>query len=430
MEAAPAPDAPAIPRSIFRAARPTSATRVARAAVPAKWLALTHTRRLRRRLQGTAVVCVTGSVGKTTTKHVLAAFLGASGAVATHRSGSNRARGLISTVRRARGAAYLVQEIGATGPGSLDELLWTLEPQVAVVTAVATDHYSAFRRSVDAIAHEKAKAVAAVPENGAAVLNADDPRVLEMARHCRGRVVTFGVAEDADVRISDLRGGYPAGIAFHADTTAGSFDVETRLLVRHQAAAAAAALATGVVLGCDVEAGLAAIAAVEPAGHRLSVLDVPGGPTFILDDRKASHATLAPAFAALGNAATPGRKVVILGQISDAKRDSRRAYRDAAREAREVADLVVLVGRWAHHGLKARASDDDRSVLACATVREAAELLRGELRADDLVLTKGSHDYDHLTRVALQYARPVACWTEDCRRRRDCGGCRLLERAR
>ena len=65
----------------------------------------------------------------------------------------------------------------------------------------------------DAIAHEKAKAVAAVPENGAAVLNADDPRVLEMARHCRGRVVTFGVAEDADVRISDLRGGYPAGRA-------------------------------------------------------------------------------------------------------------------------------------------------------------------------------------------------------------------------
>ena len=430
MDGPPAAAPPEIPRSILRAARPASATRVGRAAVPVKWVALTHARRRRRRLHGTTVICVTGSVGKTTTKHLLAAFLAGSGSVATHRAGSNRARGLLSSVHRAKGADYLVQEIGTTGPGTLDELLWTLEPQVAIVTAVATDHYSAFGRSVDNIAHEKAKAVAALPSEGVAVLNADDPRVLEMARLCRGRVVTFGESADADVRITAIHGGYPGGIAFRADTPVGAFDVATRLLGRHQAAAAAAALATGLALDCDLEAGLAAIATVEPQAHRLSVLDVPGGPTFILDDRKASFATLAPAFATLREADTAGRRLVVVGQVSDARRDSRRLYRDVAREAREVADLVVLVGQWAHHGLRARASEDDRSILACPSVREAAELLRGELREGDLVLTKGSHDFDHLTRVALQFVRPVGCWTDACRRRTDCQNCRLVERRR
>jgi hypothetical protein len=61
-------------------------------------------------------------------------------------------------------------------------------------------------------------------------------------------------------------------------------------------------------------------------------------------------------------------------------------------------------------------------------MREAAELLRAELREGDLVLTKGSRDHDHLSRLAFQFTRPVACWTESCRRRRDCERCRLLER--
>ena len=279
MDGAPAAAPPEIPRSILRAARPASATRVGRAAVPVKWVALTHARRRQ-------------APARRDDRHLRHRQRRqddrrASPRRLPRRLGQRRdpPRGLQSrpraplSVRRAKGADFLVQEIGTTGPGTLDELLWTLEPQVAIVTAVATDHYSAFGRSVDNIAHEKAKAVAALPPDGVAVLSADDPRVLDMARHCNGRVLTFGESADADVRITDIHGGYPGGIAFRANTPVGPFDVATRLLGRHQAAAAAAALATGLALDCDLDAGLAAIAAVEPQAHRLSVIDVPGGPT-------------------------------------------------------------------------------------------------------------------------------------------------------
>lgn len=243
------------------------------------------------------VVAVAGSVGKTTTCLLTSHALGAHGVAATHRLGSNRAKSVTATVRAAPDADYLVQEVGTAGPDSLDELLWTLEPDVAIVTAVASDHFGAFH-SLESVQREKAKAVAALSGDGIAILNADDDRVVEMARFCRGRVVAFGSAPGADVRVSDIRGGFADGVAFRAHTDVGELDVATRLLGSHQVAAASAALACALALGCPPGPAIAAIAAADPAAHRLSLLTAPGMPTFLLDDRKASVATVAPAFSA------------------------------------------------------------------------------------------------------------------------------------
>jgi UDP-N-acetylmuramoyl-tripeptide--D-alanyl-D-alanine ligase len=392
--------------------------------VPAKWIALPYTRARRRRLAGATVACVTGSVGKTTTAHLLEAVLGCP---ANPRPGSNRARAIVRGVRAASVSGFVVQEIGAAGPGTLDELLWALEPDVAVVTAVASDHLGAFR-TLEAVEREKAKAVAAVPPGGLAVLNADDPRVLAMRGLCRGRVVTFGESDDADVRIEGIRGGYPEGISFTAVTRDGAFDVRTQLLGRHLAGCAAAAFVCALVLGLDPSRALAALAETAPVPHRLSLLPTSDGPTFLLDDRKASITTVAPGFAALEHATHAGRKVVVLGDVSDTRGSKRKLYRDTASDAREVASLVVVVGRWAHHALRARRAEDDRSIVAFESVPEAADFLRAELRPDDLVLVKGSHVYEHLSRVALQFTRPVRCRRVDCRRRLPCESCSLLER--
>lgn len=424
------PDAPAgwerpvIPRSVFRVVRPLSSSVVGRTAVPVKWGALPYARFRRRRLDRTRVVCVTGSIGKTTTTHMLQAALASP---PTSRAGSNRAKATVRSIRASSGRDFLVEEIGANGPGSLDELLWTLEPDVSVVTAVASDHFGAFR-SLDAVAHEKAKAVACLPPNGLAVLNADDPRVLAMRAFCRGRVVTFGESAAADVRISDVHGSYPDGIAFRAETPVGTFDVPTRLVGRHLAGCAAAALACAIALGRDPSDALAAIASAPPVPHRLSILEIAGGPTFLLDDRKASIATIAPAFAALDEAEHVGRKVVVHGEVSDTNTDKRRLYRRLAVDASKVADLVVLVGRWAHHGLRAQRDAPDTSFVALPSVPVAADYLRSQLRAGDLVLVKGSHVYEHLARVALQFDRTVLCRRESCRRHMDCENCALLDR--
>lgn len=95
--------------------------------------------------------------------------------------------------------------VADSGPRSLDELLWALEPRVAVVTAIRSDHGPAFGGRLDEAAREKAKAVAVLPGTGLAVLNADDQRGLAMESLARCRVVLAGRAEDADVRILDAR---------------------------------------------------------------------------------------------------------------------------------------------------------------------------------------------------------------------------------
>ena len=165
--------------------------------------------RHRRSVAGVTFVAVTGSAGKTTTKELVAAVLG-SRHLGTKSPGThNSAHWVSHTVLGARrGDGFCVQELGATGPGSLDDAIALVRPRVAVITNVGGDHRSAFR-TLEATATEKAKVVHAVPRAGLAVLNADDPRVLAMADSCRGRVLTYGLRPDAIVRAESVRSSWP-----------------------------------------------------------------------------------------------------------------------------------------------------------------------------------------------------------------------------
>jgi len=128
-------------------------------------------------------IAVTGSAGKTTTKDLIAAVLSSRHRGSKSPGTHNSAHWVSHTVLGARrGDGFCVHELGATGPGSLDDAIALVRPRIAVVTNVGGDHRSAFR-TLDATAAEKAKVVHAVPRAGFAVLNADDPRVLAgMAR--------------------------------------------------------------------------------------------------------------------------------------------------------------------------------------------------------------------------------------------------------
>src|SRR3546814_14839546 len=105
---------------------------------------------------------------------------------------------------------FCVVELGADKPGSLDRSLATVKPRIGVVTSVGTDHLTAFH-SIEAIAAEQAKVIACLPENGTAVLNADDPRVMAMADRFAGNVITFGQAANAALRPGNSPSAWPAG---------------------------------------------------------------------------------------------------------------------------------------------------------------------------------------------------------------------------
>ena len=154
---------------------------------------------------GLRVIAVTGSVGKTTTKDLLAQLLATAGPTVAPIRSFNNEIGLPLTVLRAdESTRYLVLEMGASGAGHLKYLTSIAPPDVAVVLVVGSAHLGEFG-SIDAVARAKAEIVEGLVADGIAVLNADDPRVLAMAALAPSAILTFGGSDRADVRARDVR---------------------------------------------------------------------------------------------------------------------------------------------------------------------------------------------------------------------------------
>ncbi|HEX6204139.1 MAG TPA: Mur ligase family protein [Thermoanaerobaculia bacterium] len=375
----------------------------------------------RRRLRDTLVVAITGSAGKTTTKNLVRAVLAETGPGTASPGSRNRAKGLVQVLARTRRHhRFSVHEVAACGPGTLDELLWTLEPEVGVVTTVGREHYTAFR-GLDAVAREKAKVVQALPPDGLAVLDADQPLVRAMAGETAARVLLVGRSPDADLRAEAVRAGWPEPLAFEARWDGQRVAVATRLFGEHWLPAVLSALAVGVgAAGLTLAEAAAALARSEPERHRLSEARLPGGVTFLEDDWKAPTWSLDSAFEVL-RTARARRRILVLGRLSDDPKNARQLYRRVVRRALEAADVVVAVGRSSDY-LEARA---DGRLHAFATAAECHRFLAGFLAAGDLVLVKSGAGHEHLERLVLARQEGMACWRHACGRRLWCHDCRL-----
>jgi len=375
----------------------------------------------RRRLDGALFVGITGSTGKTTAKELTYAVLACSGrGVAT---GQNLTSRVSLTVLRMRGRdGFCVAEVATAQPGDVRRIAGVVRPQIAAVTRIGSDHRTSFR-TLEATAAEKQALVEALPPNGVAVLNADDPLVRAMAGAAPGRVVWFGESEDADLRAEDVAGSWPEPLRFTLVAAGERVSVATQLHGRHWLHAVLVALAVGEIAGVPRAEAVAAVATVAPRRGRMEPLPVEGV-TFMGDDYKGSQDSLEPALAWLGDARAR-RKLAVVGTLSDLTGSSSAAYARAARRAVAVADEVLFVGPKAVHAEKA-ARAGGAPLRLFPGIEEAAAYLRETLQPGDLVLLKGTNRVDHLRRVALAYGEEIACWRERCGRFEFCETCALL----
>lgn len=421
-------------------------------------------------LRDVVAVAVTGSCGKTTTTDLIAAVLSSrfhgSRSDGTWNCGLGVAGSLLAA---GPGDDFFVQELGAWGPGTLDDGIELVRPDVTVVTNLRNDHYSSFRGPRGAQA-EKGKLVAALGPGGTAVLNGDDPLVRELAGRTPARVLCFGRSSHADLRAWDVSARWPERLTFSAGFGGQTRRVQTRLPGEHLLGSALAALAVGSVFGLTLDEAASALEQAEPSPRRMSPVTLPDGVTFVRDDLKAPADSIPEVLAFMAEAEA-GRKIGVLGRISDFPGRSRRCYTRIAWEAMAVLDLVVFVGRRAAElwgECRSTAAADQQALrerLSCAPaatdhraprdpvslappaavpdprgparapgrmlvferVREASDFLAGFLRRDDLVLLKGSGQADHLERVLLSRRHAVNCWLPSCGKKEPCDACSLLK---
>jgi UDP-N-acetylmuramoyl-tripeptide--D-alanyl-D-alanine ligase len=359
------------------------------------------------RLDGVTLLALTGSQGKTGTKDLLAAVLATAGTTVATSGNFNNEIGVPLTVLRAdAGTRYLIVEMGARGIGHIGYLCRIAPPSVAGVLNVGIAHLGEFG-SRDGIARAKGEIVEALPDDGVAFLNADDPRVAAMADRTTARVLTFGAGPDADVRVEDLvldDLGRSRFTLVHRDQRE---EVALHGLGAHQAMNAAAAAAAALGAGLALDDIATALSNSRAASHwRMELTERPDGVRVINDAYNANPDSMRAALETLAGIGrrTGARTLAVLGEMRELGDGAADEHRAIGRLVRELGiDELVVVGPEAAgivEGAARREGDPEwGSPLHAGDVHEAAAWLRKTVRAPDVVLIKASRGAE-LERVA------------------------------
>lgn len=336
------------------------------------------------------VVGITGSIGKSSTKEVIAAVAGAAFDVTKSVGSYNNEVGLpLSVLELNPDTEVAIWEMGgAYRMGEISELAEIARPDIGVVTNVTHSHLSRMG-SLDAIAATKVELVEALPEHGAALLNADDERVRGMAARASCRVVTYGLSPEADLRAEDVVGLGQEGIRFTLVRAGETDRVTIPLLGRHSVYLALAGIGVGFELGMDLPAILRGF---EAPDVQLRLILTPGlnGAT-ILDDHYNANPASSNAALTLLEDLDAGRRLAVLGDMLEMGEFEERAHRIVGRRAAEVVDGLLTVGpraRYIHDEF--RQLRPERLAEHFDTKEQLVARLREVMRAGDLILVKGS----------------------------------------
>ena len=338
------------------------------------------------------VVGVTGSVGKTTTKEMIAAVAAANGHVLKSAGNFNNEIGVPLTLfELSRKHKTAVIEMAMRGPGQIDYLARIARPSIGVITNIHMSHIELLG-SLDAIADAKGELLDSLPSDGAAILNADDDYFEYLRRRSNTRVISFGESESADVRAVSAGLDAKGCCAFEVRTPTGSFDVRIPVPGEHNIKDALAAIAVGEVLGICHENMREALAGYSPPEKRSNVIPTRSGVVVLDDTYNASPASVLSALKTL-KMMEGGRKIAVLGDMLELGEHALNAHLEVGKAAKEHGvDVLVAVGQLAK--LISRGARDAglpvESVSEYDDSWQAARELPAKLRERDVVLVKGS----------------------------------------
>jgi len=346
------------------------------------------------RIGDPVVVGITGSAGKTTTKDLAAQLIEPLGPTVSPRNSFNNDIGLPLTVLRAdEQTRYLIAEMSARGAGHIARLCAVAPPSVGAVLCVGHAHAGDFG-GIDAVARAKSELPAALPPDGTALLNADDPRVRAMAAVTQAKVTLFGRSPEAAVRATGVTVDGSGRPAFTLVTPSGSAEVRLRLRGEHNVSNALAAAAIAGTLGvaaADIGAGLSAAEA--RSKWRMEVTERPDGVTVINDAYNANPEAMRAALSTLQIIARGRRAFAVLGYMTDLGPEEVPAHEQLGRDAAGagLAGLIVVGDAAAPILAGAKSHPSWRGeLLGVADTSAAIQAMRDRLRPGDAVLVKAS----------------------------------------
>jgi len=376
--------------------------------------ALSDIGRLARRRLPDRVVAVTGSVGKSSVKDLAGAVLSVRWVTASSPGNFNNELGLpLALANAPDGAEAAMLEMGARGIGHIAALCEVARPTVGIVTLVAAVHTEVFG-SIEDVARGKGELIESLPENGTAVLNASDPRVMAMASRTRARTLTFAGAGPSG-GAGPSAGSGPSGGTATADVAAEDIELDEQLRARfklvspwgsapvsleargeHNVGNALAAAAAGLSLGLSPEEVAAGLGAARLSHWRMELATAPGGGLVLNDAYNASPTSLEAALRAVRRL-EGRRRFAVLGVMAELGPERAAEHRRLGELAASL-DIHVIPVDTAEYG--------PAPVGGWQGALDALEALNPPLGAGDVVLIKGSR-VAGLERLAEALLAPV-----------------------
>ena len=366
--------------------------------------ALQQIARFWRRKLDLSVVGITGSVGKSTTKEVIFEVLCQRYRTLKSPGNMNNEIGLPLTILRlSSGYERAVLEMGFYVPGEIALLAEIAQPRIGVVTNIGTVHAER-AGSQEAIFRGKAELVQALPDDGVAILNLDDPWVSKMAELTQARIFFYGLDPEADLWADNVEGLGLEGIRFRLHYRQETLHVHIPMIGQHSVHTALRAAAVGLVDSLTWQEIIDGLR----QGHtqlRLTAVRSESGALMLDDTYNASPESMLAALNLL--AELDGHKVAVLGDMLELGPYEKQGHEIVGVRAAEVADTLVTVGTLGHliaeaaHWAGMKAGD----IIELENTDEAITHLQKSLTEKDVVLVKGSHGI-HMERIVAALEVP------------------------
>jgi UDP-N-acetylmuramoyl-tripeptide--D-alanyl-D-alanine ligase len=341
----------------------------------------------RRRFNG-RMIAVTGSVGKTTTREMIHAVLAPhQRGTASQRNYNNHLGVPLSLLSCSPRHSYAVIEVAASACGEIAELAALAQPRIGVITRIGEAHLGGFGGR-EQLARSKGELLAALPGDGLAVLNGDDPVLRRMERGLKTDVVWFGKQSDCDIVATDVYSGNG-----RLRLTIEQTRFEVPVWGRHHLTSVLAAAAVGRAFGHSLDDLAEALVEFQAPPMRCQVIDVHGAKV-INDCYNASPTSMRAALDLLREFDTSGQRIVVCGDMRELGSEEAQWHRELGTEivTRCGADLLVACGQRSEEVVAAarRSGMPGERTFACQDALDAVPRLNEWMREGDVVLVKGS----------------------------------------
>jgi UDP-N-acetylmuramoyl-tripeptide--D-alanyl-D-alanine ligase len=350
---------------------------------------------------GGEVVGVTGSAGKTSTKDVIAAMLAIELPVGKTVGNFNNHVGLpLSILRLPSGARVAVLEMGMNHAGEIRDLCAIARPRIGVVTNVGHAHMEAFD-SIEGVAAAKRELIEALPADGVAVLNIDDPLVARFQDTHRGRTVTFGLSEKAEVRAENIEMNVD-GVKF----SVGGVEFESSLLGRHSISNLLAGMAVASLYGIQPEQLVKVVREIPAAPMRGQIIRHKG--ILIFNDCYNSNPDAARTMMDVLRDTPAKRRIAVLGEMLELGRWAESLHREVGRYVANSGFNVLVGIRGAASSLVDEARKSGQAANAAFFFDDAAaagDYLRQIAQEGDVILFKGSRG-THVEQALERFLAP------------------------